>query len=71
MICPLSVGRDCDGYAGDAEEHENQGPPCEVGEAAVNGRYYGADKGDDPGKLHTTLAISVTVWCGKPDAVGG
>jgi len=51
MICPLSVGRDCDGDAGDAEEHEDQGPPCEVGEAAVDGGYYGADKGYDPGEL--------------------
>lgn len=69
MIGPLSIRGDSDSDADDAEEHENKGPPCEVGEAAVNGRYYRADKGDDPGKLHT-LAISVTVWREKPDTAG-
>lgn len=51
MVGPLSIGCDGDSDADDAEEHEDQCPPGEVGEAATNGRYYAGDKGDDPGKL--------------------
>lgn len=51
MVSALSIRSDCDGDADNAEEHEDESPPCEVWEAAVNGGYYGADKGDDPGKL--------------------
>ena len=51
MVGPLSVRCDRHGDADDAEEHEDQGPPCEVGEAAVDGGYYAGDKGNDPGEL--------------------
>lgn len=37
MVGSLGVGCDCDGDADDAEEHEDEGPPCEIGEATVNG----------------------------------
>jgi hypothetical protein len=50
MVCPLSIRGDGDGDARDAEEHENQRPPGEVGEATMDGGYYRADKGDDPGE---------------------
>jgi hypothetical protein len=56
MVRPLGIRGDCYGDARDAEEHEDERPPGEVGEATVDGRYYGADKGDDPGELYTTLA---------------
>jgi hypothetical protein len=56
MVCPLSIRGDGDGDARDAEEHENQRPPGEVGEATMDGGYYRADKGDDPGELHAMLA---------------
>jgi hypothetical protein len=61
MVGPLDAGGDGDGHADDAEEHEDNGPPCIVGEAdqltplvfgAARGGDYGADEGDDPGKLH-------------------
>lgn len=51
MVRPLSIRGDCDGDTCDAEEHEDQRPPREVGKATVDSRYYGADKGDDPGEL--------------------
>lgn len=51
MVGSLGVGGDGDGDADDAEEHEYQGPPCKVGEAAVDGGYDAGDKGDDPGEL--------------------
>ena len=51
MVGPLSIRGDGDCDADDAEEHEDQGPPGEVGEAAVDGGYYAGDKGDDPGEL--------------------
>jgi len=51
MVGPLGVGGDCDSDTDDAEEHEDQRPPREVGEAAADGGYYGADKGDDPCEL--------------------
>jgi hypothetical protein len=56
MVCPLSIRGDGDGDARDAEEHENQRPPGEVGEATMDGGYYRADKGNDPGELHAMLA---------------
>lgn len=37
MVGPLSVRGDGDGDTGDAEEHEDEGPPGEVGEAAMDG----------------------------------
>jgi hypothetical protein len=54
MVRPLRLRSDCNGDADNAEEHEDQCPPCIVWESilsALCGRYYGADKGDYPGKL--------------------
>lgn len=51
MVGPLGIARNCHGHADDAEEHEHQGPPGEVGEAAADGGYYACDKGNDPGEL--------------------
>lgn len=50
MIGALGVRGNGDGDADDAKEHEDEGPPGEVGEAAVDGGEDGADKGDDPGE---------------------
>lgn len=51
MVGPLGITRDSDCDADNAEEHEHQRPPGEVGEAAVDGGYYAGDKGNDPRKL--------------------
>ncbi len=59
MVGPLSIRGDGDCDADDAEEHEHQRPPGEVGKAAVNGRYYAGDKGNDPGEL-SQLALSLS-----------
>lgn len=56
MVCPLSIRGNGDGDAENAEEHEDQRPPGEVGEAAADGGYYGADESDDPRELDTRLA---------------
>lgn len=55
MVSPLGAGCHGNGHADDTEEHEDQRPPRVVGEpdvVAQRGGYYGADEGDDPGKLH-------------------
>jgi hypothetical protein len=68
MVRPLDPRGDGHGHANDDEEHEHDGPPGIVGEAdqvarvvfgAARGGYYGADEGDDPGKL-LPLALSLT-----------
>lgn len=72
VVGPLCIRGDCDGDACDAEEHEDQRPPGEVGEATMEGRYYGADECDDPGELHTGL-VSAAATChntGTDDADG-
>ena len=51
MVGPFGIRGDGDCDADDAEEHEDQRPPGEVGEAAAEGGYYARDKGDDPGEL--------------------
>lgn len=56
MVGSLRVRSDRDCDADDAEEHVDEGPPCEVGEAAADGRYYRAGECDDPGELSVTLA---------------
>lgn len=62
MVSPLSIRGDCDGDADNAEEHEDQSPPCEVWKAAMNGRYYGADKRDDPGELWHEVSEGRRDW---------
>lgn len=57
VIGALSVRGDGHGDAGDAEEHEDEGPPCEVGEAAADGGYYAGDKGDEPGELGQSVSV--------------
>ena len=59
MVRPLRTRGYCDCYAADAEEHEDQCPPCEVGKSAVNGRYYGADESDNPSELSPKLACQL------------
>lgn len=57
MIGTLGVRGDGDGDAGDAEEHEDQGPPGKVGEAAADGGDDAGDKGDDPGELGRSVLV--------------
>ena len=45
------VHGDRDGDEGDAQEHVDDGPPGEVGEALVDGRDDGGDEGGEPGQL--------------------
>lgn len=69
MVGPLGIARNRHGHADDAEEHEHQGPPGEVGEAAADGGYYACDKGNDPGelgvsvKLHSDPGVVVGLQC--------
>jgi hypothetical protein len=62
MVRPISPRGHCHGNANNDKEHEDQRPPRVVGKedelvvvisGAARGGYYGADKGDYPGKLHS------------------
>lgn len=77
MVVVFRVGCDYDDNHEDVAQAPNQGKPGIVGKAAIwegtvaSRRYYGADKGDEPGKLCSVSWPAVSTRRGWTDNGNG